>query len=85
MKSIVTLIATLVAASAFATEAVKAAPAVAASAPVAVVAPAPAKCDPAKDKTCKVEAKAVVAAPAKSTAPAVKVEKAATPAAPASK
>lgn len=84
MKSIVTLIATLVAVSAFATEVAK--PVGPASAPVAVVAPAaPAKCDHVKDKTCKVEAKATVATPVKSTAPVVKAEKAATPAAPASK
>ena len=60
MKSIATVIATLVATAAFATEPAKtAAPA------------APAKCDPAKDKTCKVEAKAT---PVKSEAPAAKVE-----------
>ena len=70
MKSIVTLIATLVAASAFAAEPAKApaTPAPAASAAVAPVAPA--KCDPVKDKNCKVEKKAETA-PVKSQAPTV--------------
>ena len=62
MKTIVTLIATLVATAAFAAEPAKPA------APAA----APAKCDPAKDKTCKVEAKKVETTPAKSAAPVVK-------------
>jgi len=67
MKSIVTLIVGLIAVSAFATEPAKtAAPAPAASAA------APAKCDPVKDKTCKVEAKKEDAKPSKSEAPVTK-------------
>ena len=69
MKTIATVIATLVATAAFATDPAKtAAPA---PAPAASAAAAPAKCDPAKDKTCKVEAKAT---PVKSETPAAKVE-----------
>ena len=68
MKTIATVIATLVATAAFATEPAKTAtPAPAASA-------APAKCDPAKDKNCKVEAKKAETAPVKSEAPVAKVE-----------
>jgi hypothetical protein len=67
MKSIVTLIAGLIAVSAFATEPAKTATPVAAPAPAAS-----AKCDPAKDKTCKVEAKKEDAKPSKSQAPATK-------------
>jgi len=69
MKTIATLIATLVATAAFATETAKP---TAPAAPAAVtVAPtvAPEKCDHAKDKHCKVEAKAT---PVKSQAPATK-------------
>jgi hypothetical protein len=87
MKTIATLIATLVATAAFATEPAKTAtPAAAPVATTAVTAPAtpaaPAasaaapvkaehKCDPAKDKHCKVEKKAEVT-PVKSEAPAAK-------------
>jgi len=70
MKSIVTLIVGLIAVSAFATEPAKtAAPAPAPAASAA----APAKCDPVKDKTCKVEAKKEDAKPFKSEAPAAPV------------
>ena len=80
MKTIATLIATLVAATAFAAEPAKpaapvAATAVTAPATPATVAPAvtatPEKCDHAKDKHCKVEKKAEVK-PVKSQAPATK-------------
>ena len=72
MKTIATLIATLVATAAFATEPAKTAtPAPAPAASAAAAPAAPAKCDPVKDKTCKVEAKAT---PVKSEAPATKVE-----------
>jgi hypothetical protein len=80
MKTIATLIATLVATAAFATEPAKpvapvattavtapATPATVASAPTV----APEKCDAAKDKHCKVEKKAEVK-PVKSQAPATK-------------
>ena len=70
MKTIATLIASLFVVSAFAAEPAKpaapATPAVAATAPAA-----PTKCDPVKDKNCKVEKKAETA-PVKSQAPAIK-------------
>ena len=69
MKTIATLIATLVATAAFATEPAKTAAPAAASAAAAPAAPA--KCDPVKDKTCKADTKAT---PVKSEAPAAKVE-----------
>lgn len=59
MKSIFALIIAVAASTAFAADAPKAAT----PAPAATTAPAPAaKCDPAKDKNCKVEAKAAPAA-----------------------
>ena len=71
MKTIATLIASLFVVSAFAAEPAKtpAAPTVAATAPATPAAPA--KCDPVKDKNCKVEKKAETA-PVKSQAPAIK-------------
>jgi hypothetical protein len=66
MKTIATLIATLVATAVFATEPAKTATP-AASAPVA-----PAKCDPAKDKHCKVETKTQEITPVKSQTPTTK-------------
>jgi len=61
MKTIATLIATLVATAAFAaTPVVSATPA------------APAKCDPAKDKHCKVETKTQEITPVKSQTPTTK-------------
>lgn len=79
MKTIATLIATLVATAAFAAEPAKTTPA--ATAAPAVAAPAPAKCDPAKDKTCIVAVKKAEVKPVKSQAPAAPVAtKAAEPA-----
>ena len=63
MKTIATLIASLFVVSAFAAEPAK---------PAAPATPAaPTKCDPVKDKNCKVEKKAETA-PVKSQAPAIK-------------
>jgi len=64
MKTIATLIASLFVVSAFAAE-----PAKTPAAPATLAAPA--KCDPVKDKNCKVEKKAETA-PVKSQAPAIK-------------
>ena len=80
MKTISTLIASLVATAAFAAEPAKTTPVAPAAAP-AVAAPAPAKCDPAKDKTCIVAVKKAEVKPVKSQAPAAPVAtKAAEPA-----
>jgi len=72
MKTIATLIATLVATAAFATEPAKTATPAAAPAPAASAAATPAKCDPAKDKHCKVETKTQEITPVKSQTPTTK-------------